>query len=1132
MRPIADWLISLELAQYTQAFVDNDIDLAVLPSLFEQDLKELGVTSMGHRKKMFQAIRSMADASAPSQQSDGEALTPITPEPPLSAVHPHTANAYTQGAERRQLTVMFCDMVGFTALASSLDPEVLQKVIRTYEEACAVCITRFDGYVFRRLGDGIIAFFGYPLAHESEAERAVRAALAIIDALARLEVPAVGRIDVRIGVATGVVVVAPDGGDAFGETMNLASRLQDIAPVGGVVVTERVRQLAGGNFTYRSMGEHSLKGIRTATTPYHVSGERDVSSRFEAATESGMTNIVGREQEIGLLTDRWRRARQGEGQVVLLTGEPGIGKSRVLNTLLERLAIGGAQAWRFQCSPFRTASAFYPHIEHLIRTLNFTRGEPPESRLDKLEAFLVDRCGRPREDVVYLAAMLSIPFEPHFGRSQMSPQRFKRETLRCLADLFVALARSAPSVMLFEDAHWADPSSIECLDVLVERVRDVPLLVIITHRPEFQSQWCHLDHVMPMQVSRLTNAQSMAIMGQLTSGKALPVKVRDEILARSDGVPLFVEELTKSILESGALRELGDRFEPSGTCNSEDIPASLRDSLMARLDRNATVKDIAQIGAVIGRVFSWEVIRTVAHKTTLELSSALNQLTDSGLATCRGTPPDATYVFKHSLVQDVAYDSLLKSRRQELHASIARVLEQASPEHEGAAPELLAHHYGAAGLPQIAIGYGLEAARHASARSAYVEALAQLDASEALLPGVAAEHERLQLGLQLQLQRASALLVTKAYSAPETGAAWTEARRLCDALGRGAKGSREALFGFALYQLNCGEMLAAEATIGELLRQAPDTQDPELQLMAHRVLGTVHFYCGALGDADANLRLALRAYDAVHGLESSAPIGADQKSSGLAYQSLVLHLLGYPDQALAASHAAIGHARSLGHDLGIAAMTWFAVHLAVHRREPLQALEQAQRVRALSEQHGFPLWQEIAKLGSGIALIQLERADEGRELIQQWLAWSHAIGYRAIRGFSLISAAQAECALRHFEAAAGLFEDAERELKLTDERWFEAELYRTKGEFMLARDGEAGAAGAQALFKQALSVARSQGARMWQLRACVSSARLLQTQGKQEAATALLRPIFSHFTEGSDLQDVKDARSVLFGAGS
>ena len=1108
MHSIADWLGSLALAQYTQAFADNGVDLGVLPSLSEQDLEDLGVASPGHRNKLLRAIGELAPAASEVAK----------PAAPVSAV---------EGGERRQLAVLFCDMVGFTQLASRLDPEVLQHVVRTYEDTCAGCIARFDGYVFQRLGDGIVAFFGYPRAHEGEAERAIRAALAIVDALAALDIPAVGRLAVRIGIATGVVVVAPGERGAVGATMNLAARLQGIAPVGGIAVSERVRRLAGGNFVYRSLGAQSLNGIGAPTTPYLVTGESGVASRFEAATERGVTALIGRERELASLSERWRQVLQGEGQVVVLGGEPGIGKSRVVKTLLERCMHEGAMALRFQCSPYHTTSAFYPTIDHLERVLHLERGEPADTKLDKLEALMVQRLGLPRDDVVYLAALLSIPFEVRYGANQMSAQRFKRETLRCLADANEAAARRQPCVLLFEDAHWADPTSLEGLDVLIERVRAFPMLVVITHRPEFEPHWHHLDHVTALNVPRLTNAHSRAIVHQLTAGKTLPARVLDQILARTDGVPLFVEELTQAILESGELRDAGDHFEASGAELAVNIPASLRDSMMARLDRQGAAKEIAQIGAVIGRVFSWELVHAVSAMPRTELDRALAQLADSGLASCRGSAPAASYTFRHALVQDVAYDSLLKSRRQELHAAIAHALESSFPERCDTEPELLAHHFGAAGRFERSIAYAHEAAKRAATRSAYVEALALLDAAQSRLASLPAGHARVRLQLQLQLQRASALIVTESYSAPATGAAWAEARRLCDELGDDAPETPSALFGFALFQLTCGDMRGADATARTMLRLAPRGDDPMLPVMAHRLLGSLHFYRGAPGEAQTSLAHALRAYDAQHRGASAAPIGADQKASGLAYQSLALHLLGRPDQAFAAGEEALRHAKVIGHELGIAAITWFTVHLALHRREPQRALERARFTMALAERHGFPLWHEISKLGCGAALLQLGDAEQGRELIQQWLTRSEAMGYRAVRGFALATAAQAEVALQRWDAAEQLFDATEREIEATDERWYEAEVYRLRGEALRRRHGAAGAGMAQQLYERALAVAQRQGARCWALRAGLSLARLWQSQGQGGAARAMLEPICHALEEGNDLQDAKDARAML-----
>jgi class 3 adenylate cyclase len=559
-----------------------------------------------------------------------------TPEPQASHQHRHIAEETPPSrnvldAERRQLTVLFCDMVGFTELASRLDPEVLQGIVRSYEDTCAACVTRYEGYVFQRLGDGIVAFFGFPLAHEGEAERAIHAGLSIIESLAKLDVPDAGHLAVRIGIATGLVVVSSAEKGAVGETMNLAARLQAIAQPGNIVVSERVRRLAGGAFDYADLGEQTLKGIEKPTHAYRILGLSEAASRFEAAAGEVLTPLVGREQELALLRERWQLAQDGEGQVVLLCGEPGIGKSRILNTLRERLQVQGAQALRFQCSPYHVNSALWPSVDNLERALRFARDESPESKLDKLEAFIVKQHGRPLTDVRFIAAMLSVACEERYGPLNMTPQKFKDETLRTLADLTETVARKQSSVMLYEDVHWADPSSLEALDLLVDRVRSFPLLIVFSHRPEFANRWASHGHVTSLNLSKLTRAQSSAMVAKL-AGKPLPGELIEQIIAKTDGVPLFVEELTKSILESGELKDTGDRYEYAGTARSITIPATLRDSLMARLDRYAPVKEIAQMGAAIGREFSYELISAVAPMTPTQLDSALTQLTDSGLA--------------------------------------------------------------------------------------------------------------------------------------------------------------------------------------------------------------------------------------------------------------------------------------------------------------------------------------------------------------------------------------------------------------------------------------------------------------------------------------------------------------------
>jgi class 3 adenylate cyclase len=698
MPPFGTWLAEIGLGRYDQVFAANEIDFDIIHSLTDADLRELGL-ALGDRKRLLQAVAGLDEQPA---DTSTQSVAPAT------ASRPAHEDAVSHGGERRQLTVMFCDLVGSTALSEKLDPEELRSLLHAYRTLCGDVIARYDGFVARYVGDGILTYFGWPTAHEEDAERAVRAALEIVQTVKRAS--STENLSVRIGIATGPVVVGEPAGVgeqsklAVGSTPNLAARLQGLASADQIVIAASTRRLVGNAFELTDLGQHDLKGITEPVLVWRVERTLVTESRFDAKRGVGaLTPLVGRDEELDLLLRRWSQAKDGEGQVVLLSGEPGIGKSRILSALRERLDAQGVQALRFQCSPYYVNSAFWPVIDNFEQALKFVRDETPDSKLDKLEALIVTRYGRPLTNVQFVASILSVPCEQRYGALPMTPQKHKDETLRTLVDLTEAAARRQPSVMLFEDAHWADPTTLEVLDLLIDRVKTVPLLVVLTHRPEFQSRWPGQGHVGALNLSKLTRTQSAAMVSTLAGGKALPPTLLEQILTRTDGVPLFVEELTKSILESGELKEVGDHYEYGGSARAVTIPATLRDSLMARLDRFMPVKEIAQIGAVIGRTFSYELITAVAPMPQAQLDDALVRLSESGLASRRGTPPDAAYTFKHALLQDAAYDSLLKSRKQDLHAKIARVIETRFPKVRTTEPEVLAHHLTAAGLPEAAV---------------------------------------------------------------------------------------------------------------------------------------------------------------------------------------------------------------------------------------------------------------------------------------------------------------------------------------------------------------------------------------------------------------------------------------------
>ncbi len=641
--------------------------------------------------------------------------------------------------------------------------------------ACvAGAVRRFDGFVAKYMGDGVLVYFGFPHAREDDAERAVRAGLDIVADVEGLDTPSGGKLQVRIGIATGLVVVGDLVGEGaaqeqavVGETPNLAARLQTLAEPGSVVIAPATRRLIGNLFRLQALGRHEFKGLAEPVKVWAVEGVSASEGRFEAARRGRLTGFVGREHELGLLMERWNLAQDGEGQVVLLSGEPGIGKSRILSELRSRIEAEHATSLRLHSSPYYVNSAFYPIIDNFERALRFGRDDTTEQKLDKLEALVVGQYDRPRADLRFIAAVLSIPCEERYGAVAMTPQKFKDETLRALVDTTEAIARRQPTVQLFEDIHWADPTTLEVIDLLIHRVRNIPLLVVLTHRPEFSSRWSHYGHVTALTLTKPTRPQTAAMVSRLAGGKALPADLVDQILGKTDGVPLFVEELTRSILKSGDLIEAFDRWEYAGHAGSLAIPATLRNSLMARLDRFTPVKEIAQIGAAIGREFSWELIAAVAPHARPELDQALAQLVESGLAFQQGTPPAAVYTFKHALVQDAAYNSLLRRRRQELHGRIARAIEERWPNLEATEPELLAYHYTEAKQPEKAIPLWCKAGSMALTRLALAEAIAQLNKGLALVAALPPSAARDGSELDLRTPLGTAWMALKGWPAQE-----------------------------------------------------------------------------------------------------------------------------------------------------------------------------------------------------------------------------------------------------------------------------------------------------------------------------------------------------------------------------
>jgi predicted ATPase/class 3 adenylate cyclase len=1108
------WLRDLGLERYAAAFAANDVDADILPQLTAEDLIALGITSVGHRRKLLEAIAGL-QASDRADAAAAESAAVAAP---------------TRDAERRQLTVLFCDLVGSTELSARLDPEDMRAVITRYHNAVAGEITRFEGHVAKFMGDGVLAYFGWPSAHEDDAERAVRAGLALVPAVGGIE--AAGRpLAARIGIATGLVVVGDLIGEGaareqavVGETPNLAARLQALAEPGTVVISQATRRLIGGLFELADLGPTRLKGFAEPLAAFRVEGEGRAEGRFEALHGERLTPLVGREHELAMLTDRWSWAKDGDGQVVLVMGEAGIGKSRLLRALRQRLSGEPHVVLSHFCSPYHTNSALHPIIAQLERAAGFVPDDAPKAKLAKLEALLGQATDRLDEAVPLLGALLSVPTQGRYPPLNLSPERQKQRTLEVLIEQLAGLARDRPVLESYEDLHWVDPSTLEMLDILVERVRGLPVLVVLTYRPEFSPPWSGQAHVTALTMNRLGRRQGAALVKRMTGGKALPPEVLDQILARTDGVPLFVEELTRTVLESGLLTDTGDHYELSGPLPQMAIPTTLHDSLMARLDRLAPVKELAQTAAVIGREFSHELLAAVSPLSESDLNAALDRLVAAGLIFRRGAAPLATYTFKHALVQDAAYQSLLKSRRQQLHAQIAATLAERFPGIAKTGPELLAHHFAEAGLLEDAVFYSIKAARESAARSAMAEAVAQSRNGLDLLARLPDNARYSREELELQSILAAALVATVGNAAVATGQAYARARALCEQLGDTTT-LVPVLSGLSTHHQTRSEFAALRHTAVDLLRLGQQLNDTASELVGNRSMALCLYHLGEFGRAREHFERVLEIYipEAHHPLTSIAAF--DMRAVALSYLALELLILGYPEQARQWDSQALSWSRNLRHPHTQAfSLHYSAVFHLLGRAEPA-AEDLIDELRSLAAEHRFPVWLAGADVMRGHLLTARAEVPAGLARARQGLAARTATGlsYHQTYFGGLLAAACLQAA--EAEEAASLLAAALATVTRTGERWFEAELHRLSGECHLAHAGDRAAA--ETCFCRAIAIAREQGAKLWELRAATSLARLCAEHGRRAKARELLAPVYGWFTEGFASADLKDAKALL-----
>ena len=1121
---IVVWLRSLGLGRYEAAFRDNEIDETVLPNLTAEDLKDLGVSVVGHRRKLLDAIAALRTDAGGRASADAATISSaptVSPE---------------DRAERRQVTVMFSDLVGSTALSARMDPEDLREVISAYQKCVAETVGRFGGFVAKYMGDGVLVYFGYPHAHEDDAERAVRAGLELVAAVGGMKTRV--SLQTRVGIATGLVVVGDLIGSGasqeqaiVGETPNLAARLQGTAEPNTVVIAEATRRLLGNLFELKDLGARELKGVAGPVRAWVALRATAAESRFEALHASGLTALVGREEETELLLRRWSRAKSGDGQVVLLSGEAGIGKSRLTAALVESLAPEPHTRLRYFCSPQHTDSAFYPIISQMARAAGLTHDDSAKTKLEKLDALLAQTTTS-AEHAALLAEMLSLPNDGRYpSLGALTAEQRRQRTLEALTSQMATLARQNPVLMIFEDAHWADPTTLEVFSRCVDQIAALRVLLIVTFRPEFEPPWIGRPHVTALTLNRLAQREVGAIIDRVVGNKPLPANIRQDIIERSDGVPLFIEEMTKAVLEAES-QGAAEQTIATIPSSARAVPASLHASLMARLDRLGAAKEVAQIGAAIGREFSHALLTAVMRKRDAELGPALDRLIVSGLLFRQGVPPHATYLFKHALVQDAAYGTLLREPRRALHARIVDTLESQFAEIAENQPELLARHCTEAGLIERAALLWGKAGQRSVERSALVEAVAQLTRALEQIATLSSTSALRREEIKLQVAAITPLIHVKGYAASETKAAAERARWLIEqAEARGEPQGDPLLLFSVLYGFWVANYVAFNGNVcRDLAAQflvLAEKQEATVPLMiGHRLMGTSLLFTGDITQGRGHYDQALALYDPGEHRSLAARFGQDVRVAILSYRSLALWVLGYADAALADTDQALSDAREIGQAATLMYALGHAPLTLSERGDYTRASAVADEVVALADEKGAMLWKAGGMAFQGCALAATGKASDAVHVITSGITAWRSTGATLWIPLYLSYLSRAYAELGQFDNAWRCVSETLTVVETTKERLWEADVLRTAGEVAL-KSPQPDNAKAEALFDSALAIARQQQAKSWELRAAMSMARLWRDQGKPQQARELLAPVYDWFTEGFDTRDLKDAKALL-----
>jgi class 3 adenylate cyclase/predicted ATPase len=1053
--------------------------------------------------------------------------TAVTPEP----VH------IAPEAERRQLTVMFCDLADSTKLSQQLDPEDLREVIRSYQATAAEVIRQYDGHIAQYLGDGLLVYFGWPAAHEDDAQRALHVGLGIVEAITTALNPSLSlekgvQLTVRIGIHTGSVVVGEMGGGgrhenlATGETVNIAARLEGLAQPNTVLISQVAARLVRDAFLLEELGVQRLKGVAEPIPVYRVLSPLEVDGDEDATTPVHVS-LVGRDEEVGLLIRRWEQIKEGLGQVILISGEAGIGKSSLVETLRTQVRHEGYPRIVFRCSPYHLNSALYAVIQHVQRFLDLQPDDVPGVKLDKLERGLRTYRFVSEAVIPLFANLLSLPLpEGRYPPLRLAPAQQRQQTQDAVVAWMLEEAERQPLLAVWEDLHWADPSTLELLGILVEQTPTVPMLHVLTARPEFVPPWPNRSHITPITLNRLERPQVEALITRLANGKTLPPEVVEHIVAKTDGVPLFIEELTKMLLESELLHEQGVRYTLTGPLSAVSIPVTLYDSLMARLDRLPAVREVAQLGSVLGREFAYEMLRALIEVDETTLRDRLSQLVDTELLYQRGRPPHATYIFKHALVQDAAYASLLKSKRQRVHLQVAQMLEDRFPETVAAEPELVAHHYSEAGAHEQAVAYWQRAGQRYAERSQHQEAIAYLRSGLAELALLPETTPHLEQELTLQVALGSSLYTVLGYGAPEVEPIYQRARELCQQVGDTSQIFR-VLRGLCVFYMGRAETKTMQEMAEEILSQAKQQTDEAPHMLGHYLLGLALLLQGQFNDADGHLEQALTIYDPQVHRDLAYVYGIDIGVAARAFAGVNRWILGYPDQALRYCQDSLllgqtqNHPFSLvfAHVIGLAWLHHF-------RRDAISCHERTAEGGVLAAEQGFAVYVAWSMVLKGWASTVQGQPIDGVAALREGLKMATTTDSKLFHSNFLALLANALRDTGQIEEGLALLTEAHDQVEQTGEAFYAAELYRLAAEFRQDPSPQAQAE-SETNLQQALSIARQQQAKSWELRAATSLARLWQSQGKRQEAHDLLAPVYNWFTEGFDTADLQEAKGLL-----